>query len=330
MRTRRLGRDGPEVSALGLGCMGMSGTYGARDDGEARATLDRAIELGVTFFDTADIYGAGENESFVGGAIRGRRNRVFLATKFGNVWGQPGTPAPHRVDGSPAYLATACEGSLDRLGTDVIDLYYLHRVDPTVPIEDTVGAMARLVEVGKVRYIGLSEAAPETIRRAHRVHPVSALQSEYSLFARDPEAAHFATCRELGIGFVPFSPLSRGLLSGAFAALGPLDQSDMRRRLPRFQDGNLERNLDLVGVVVALAREKGCTPAQIALAWVMNQGEDIVPIPGTRRRKYLEENAAAADIVLSEAERTRLTDALPPGAAAGDRYPEAMMRRINL
>ena len=330
MRSRRLGRDGPEVSALGLGCMGMSGTYGARDDDEARATLDRAIDLGVTFLDTADIYGSGENETFVGAAIRGRRDSVFLATKFGNLWGQPGTPAPDRVDGSPAYVATACEASLGRLGTDVIDLYYLHRVDDTVPIEDTVGAMARLVEAGKVRYIGLSEAAPETIRRAHRVHPVSALQSEYSLFARDPEGAHLATCRELGIGFVPFSPLSRGLLSGAFAELGPLEESDMRRRLPRFQDCNLERNLDLVGVVVALAREKGCTPAQIALAWVMDQGEDIVAIPGTRRRTYLEENAAAADIVLSEAERTRLTDALPPGAAAGERYPEAMMRRVNL
>ena len=327
MRKRKLGRDGPEVSALGLGCMGMSGSYGGRDDDEARATLDRAIELGVTFLDTADVYGAGHNETFVGAFLRDRRDSVFLATKFGNVWDQPGTPAPHRVDGSPAYLAKACEGSLGRLGTDVIDLYYLHRVDPAVPIEDTVGAMARLVEAGKVRYLGLSEAATETIRRAHRVHPITALQSEYSLFARDPEAAHLATCRELGIGFVPFSPLSRGLLSGA---LGPLDGTDLRARLPRFQNGNLERNLDLVGAVVALAAERGCTPAQIALAWVMSQGEDIVAIPGTRRRRYLEENAAAAEIVLSEAERTRLAEALPPGAAAGERYPEAMMRRVNL
>lgn len=333
MKTRRLGRDGPEVSALGLGCMGMSGSYGASDDGEARATLDRAIELGATFLDTADVYGAGHNETFLGAALRGRRNRVFLATKFGNVWGQPGTPGTpglHQVDGSPAYAAKACEGSLGRLGTDVIDLYYLHRVDSAVPIEDTVGAMARLVEAGKVRYIGLSEAATETIRRAHRVHPIAALQSEYSLFARDPEAEHLATCRELGIGFVPFSPLSRGLLSGGFAALGPLAESDMRRRLPRFEDGNIERNLDLVGAVVALAEERGCAPAQIALAWVMDQGEDIVAIPGTRRRRYLEENAAAAEIVLSEAEQTRLAEALPLGAAAGARYPEAMMRRVNL
>ena len=330
MKTRRLGRGGAEVSALGLGCMGMSGAYGARDDAEARATLDRAIELGVTFLDTADVYGAGHNETFVGAALRGRRDSVFLATKFGNLWGQPGTPAPDRVDGSPAYVAKACEGSLDRLGTDVIDLYYLHRVDTAVPIEDTVGAMARLVEAGKVRYLGLSEAAPETIRRAHRVHPIAALQNEYSLFARDPEAAHLAVCRELGIGLVPFSPLSRGLLSGAFAESGPLDESDMRRRLPRFADGNLERNLDLVGAVAALAEDTGCTPAQIALAWVMGQGEDIVPIPGTRRRTYLEENAAAAEIVLSEPELARLAEALPPGAAAGERYPEAMMRRVNL
>ncbi len=330
MRTRRLGRDGPEVSALGLGCMGMSGSYGTRDDGEARATLARAIELGITFLDTADVYGAGHNETFVGAFLRGHRDSVFLATKFGNVWGEPQTPGLHRVDGSPAYLATACEGSLERLGTDVIDLYYLHRVDPAVPIEDTVGAMARLVEAGKVRYIGLSEAGTETIRRAHRTHPVTALQSEYSLFARDPEAEHLATCRELGIGFVPFSPLSRGLLSGAFADLGPLDETDLRAGLPRFQNGNLERNLDLVGTVAALAKDKGCTPAQIALAWVLAQGEDIVPIPGTRRRSYLEENAAAAEIVLTGAERTRLAEALPPGVAAGERYPQAMMRRVNL
>ena len=330
MKTRKLGRDGPEVSALGLGCMGMSGSYGASDDGEARATLDRAIELGVTFLDTADVYGAGHNETFVGAALRGRRDRVFLATKFGNVWDQPGTPGLHQVDGSPAYAAKACEGSLGRLGTDVIDLYYLHRVDSAVPIEDTVGAMARLVEAGKVRYLGLSEAATKTLCRAHRVHPIAALQSEYSLFARDPEAEHLATCRELGIGFVPFSPLSRGLLSGGFAALGPLAESDMRRRLPRFEEGNIERNLDLVGAVVALAEERGCTPAQIALAWVMDQGEDIVPIPGTRRRRYLEENAAAAEIVLTADEQTRLAEALPPGAAAGARYPEAMMRRVNL
>ena len=330
MKTRRLGRDGPEVSALGLGCMGMSGAYGGRDDDEAGATLDRAIELGVTFLDTADVYGSGHNETFLGAALRGRRERVFLATKFGNVWDQPGTPAPHRVDGSPAYVASACEGSLDRLGTDVIDLYYLHRVDSEVPIEDTVGAMARLVEAGKVRYLGLSEAGVETIRRAHRVHPIAALQSEYSLFARDPEAEHLAACRELGIGFVPFSPLSRGLLSGGFGELGPLAESDMRRRLPRFDDDNLARNLDLVAAVVALAEAKGCTPAQIALAWVMAQGEDIVPIPGTRRPSYIKQNAAAVDIELTEAERTRLAEALPLGAAAGARYPEAMMRRVNL
>ncbi len=327
MKTRKLGRDGPEVSALGLGCMGMSGNYGGRDDDEARATLDRAVEIGVTFLDTADVYGAGHNETFLGTFLRGRRDAVFLATKFGNVWKQPGSPGTYPVDGSPAYLSAACEESLGRLGTDVIDLYYLHRVDPAVPIEDTVGAMARLVEVGKVRYLGLSEAATETIRRAHRVHPITALQSEYSLFARDPEAAHLATCRELGIGFVPFSPLSRGLLSGA---IGPIEETDMRAGLPRFQDGNLERNLELVGAVAALAEEKGCTPAQIALAWVMDQGEDIVPIPGIRRRKYLEENAAAAEITLTEAERSRLAGALPLGAAAGERYPEAMMRRVNI
>ena len=325
MKTRRLGRDGPEVSALGLGCMGMSGSYGASDDGEARATLDRAIELGVTFLDTADVYGAGHNETFLGAALRGRRNRVFLATKFGNVWGQPGTPGTpglHQVDGSPAYAAKACEDSLGRLGTDVIDLYYLHRVDSAVPIEDTVGAMARLVEAGKVRYIGLSEAATETIRRAHRVHPIAALQSEYSLFARDPEAEHLATCRELGIGFVPFSPLSRGLLSGGFAALGPLAESDMRRRLPRFEDGNIERNLDLVGAVVALAEERGLCPRPDRAR--LGDG------PGRGHRRH-PRNAAAA---LPRGERGRRgdrpfrgrTNASRRGAAAGRRRRRALPR----
>ena len=328
MQRRKLGRDGPEVSALGLGCMGMAGWYGVRDDGEARATLERAFELGVDFLDTADVYGAGDNERFVGEALRGRRDRVFLATKFGHVWNDSGASVD--VDGSPAYAAKACEGSLSRLGTDVIDLYYLHRVDSNCPIEDTVGAMARLVEAGKVRHIGLSEAAPETIRRAHGVHPITALQTEYSLLAREPEIGHLDVCRELGIGFVAYSPLGRGLLSGVIHKIDDLAAGDVRRRFPRFQEGNMERNLDLLGEVAALAAERNVTPAQIALAWVLNKGEDIVPIPGTQRRTYLEENLAAVDIVLTEAELARLDTAVPPSAPAGERYPEAMMGRLNL
>jgi aryl-alcohol dehydrogenase-like predicted oxidoreductase len=325
METRKLGNGGLEVSELGLGCMGMSEFYGATDEGEAIATIQRAIELGVTFLDTADMYGWGANERLVGKAIADRRDQVVLATKFGNMRGPAGEYLG--ISGKPEYVRSACEASLERLGVDTIDLYYQHRVDLETPIEDTVGAMAELVQEGKVRYIGLSEAAPDTIRRAQAVHPISALQSEYSLWSRDPEAEILPTVRELGIGFVAYSPLGRGFLTGGIRSLESLDEKDFRRRGPRFQDENLERNLELVSVVEDLAATKGAKPSQIALAWVLSRGADIVPIPGTKRRSYLEENAAAAAIELTPAELEQLERTFPAGAAAGERYPD--MSTVN-
>ncbi len=325
METRKLGNEGLEVSELGLGCMGMSEFYGATDEGEAIATIRRAIELGVTFLDTADMYGWGANERLVGKAIADCRDQVVVATKFGNMRGPAGEYLG--ISGKPEYVRTACEASLERLGVDTIDLYYQHRVDLETPIEDTVGAMAELVQEGKVRYIGLSEAAPDTIRRAQAVHPISALQSEYSLWSRDPEAEILPTVRELGIGFVAYSPLGRGFLTGGIRSLESLDEKDFRRRGPRFQDENLERNLELVAVVEDLAAAKGAEPSQIALAWVLSRGNDIVPIPGTKRRSYLEENAAAAAIELTPAELEQLERTFPAGAAAGDRYPD--MSTVN-
>jgi len=325
METRTLGTQGLEVSAQGLGCMGMSEFYGRTDESEAIATIRRALELGVTFLDTADMYGWGANESLVGKAIEGRREDVVLATKFGNVRGPNGEYLG--IDGSPAYVRSACEASLERLGVETIDLYYQHRVDLQTPIEETVGAMAELVQEGKVRHLGLSEAAPDTIRRAHAVHPITALQSEYSLWTRDPEAEVLPTVRELGIGFVAYSPLGRGFLCGQIRSADDLDERDFRRRGPRFQEDNLQRNLELVRIVEEVAAEKGATPSQVALAWVLARGRDIVPIPGTKRRSYLEENAAAAAIELSPADVERLERAFPVGVAAGDRYPD--MSTVN-
>ncbi len=318
-----LGSQGLEVSRQGLGCMGMSEFYGERDDDESIATIHRALELGVTLLDTADIYGPHTNERLVGRAIAGRRDRVVLATKFGIVR-DPDNPSARGVNGRPEYVKARCEDSLQRLGIDHIDLYYQHRVDPATPIEETVGAMAELVAAGKVRYLGLSEAAPETIRRAHAVHPISALQTEYSLFARDPEAEILPALRELGIGFVPYSPLGRGFLTGAFRSLDDLDDGDFRRSQPRFQGQNLEANLAIVAAIEAVAAARSATPAQVALAWVHAQGEDVVPIPGTKRRRYLEDNAAALDIRLSDDDIARLEE---PGGARGDRYAD--MSAVN-
>jgi aryl-alcohol dehydrogenase-like predicted oxidoreductase len=315
------------VSAIGLGCMGMTPVYGEPDQDECVATLHRAIALGVTFIDTADMYGAGTNEELVGRALAGRRDQVVLASKFGNVRYPDGR---RDVNGRPDYVPQACNASLKRLGVDAIDLYYLHRVDPNVPIEDTVGAMARLVEVGKVRYLGLSEAAAATLRRAHAEHPIAALQSEYSLWSRDVEAEILPACRELGIGFVPYSPLGRGFLSGTITGLGALADNDRRREHPRFAADNLERNLGLLATLREIAETRDCTPAQVALAWLLAKGEDIVPIPGTKRRRYLEENAAAVDLALEAAELAALEAAFPQGAAAGDRYPAGGMRRVGL
>ena len=327
MQTRSLGRDGLAVSALGLGCMGMSEFYGATDEAEAVHTIHRAIGLGVTFLDTADIYGSGHNERLVGRALKGRRDGVVLATKFGNVRDADGKFIG--IDGSPDYVRAACEASLKRLGVDVIDLYYQHRVDPDTPIEDTVGAMAALVAEGKVRYLGLSEAGAETIRRAATVHPIAALQSEYSLWTREVESEILPTIRELGMGFVPYSPLGRGFLTGQITKIEDLDADDWRRNGPRFQGENFQRNLDLVKKVKDLADTKGCTPAQLALASVLAQGEDIVPIPGTKRRKYLEENVGAVDVVLTPDDLAQLDRILPPGAASGSRYPEPAMKALN-
>jgi aryl-alcohol dehydrogenase-like predicted oxidoreductase len=320
MRLRRLGSQGLEVSEIGLGCMGMSEFYGRADEGEAIATIHRAIELGVTFLDTADMYGPFTNEMLVGRAIASRRDGVVLATKFGNVRGDAGERLGIRGDAE--YVRQACEASLRRLGTDHIDLYYQHRVDPGTPIEETVGAMAGLVEAGKVRYLGLSEAAPATIRRAHAVHPISALQTEYSLWSRDPEDEILSTVRELGIGFVAYSPLGRGFLSGQIRSADDLDPDDFRRSNPRFQGENFARNLELVERVREIAAEKGVTPAQLALAWVLHQGEDIVPIPGTKRVRYLEENVAAVDVALSKEDLARIEAAFPKGAIVGDRYED--------
>jgi aryl-alcohol dehydrogenase-like predicted oxidoreductase len=323
-----LGAKGPEVSALGLGCMGMSDFYAGRDAGEALATIDLALERGVDFLDTADMYGPYTNEELVGRAIRGRRHGIFLATKFGIVR-VPADAAARGVNGRPDYVAQSVEGSLRRLGVDTIDLYYQHRVDPQTPIEETVGALSRLVEAGKIRYIGLSEASARTIERAHAVHPITALQSEYSLWSRDPEQDVLATCRRLGIGFVPYSPLGRGFLTGAIRSPEDFAPDDYRRHSPRFQGENFSRNLLLVDRVRAIAAERGCTPGQLALAWVLAQGEDIVPIPGTKRRSYLLENLAALDTPLDAATLAALDSVFPPGAAAGARYPQASMGMID-
>ena len=328
METRSLGAEGLEVAELGLGCMGMSDFYGGRDDAESMATIHRALELGVTLLDTADMYGPHTNEQLVGRSIRGKRDRVVLATKFG-VMRDPKDPTRRGINGRPEYVKEACEGSLQRLGVETIDLYYQHRVDPSVPIEETVGAMADLVAAGKVRFIGLSEAGPETIRRAHAVHPITALQTEYSLWSRDPEDALLPLCRELGIGFVPYSPLGRGFLTGRFRSVDDLPADDYRRNSPRFQGENFQKNLDLVARIEAIAGEKGCTASQLALAWVLAQGKDLVPIPGTKRRHYLEENVRAADISLSPDELRRIDEVAPKGVAAGLRYPAEMMGSVN-
>jgi aryl-alcohol dehydrogenase-like predicted oxidoreductase len=327
MDRRRLGQ-GLEVSAQGLGCMGMSEFYSTADEGESIRTIHRALELGIDFLDTADMYGPFTNEKLVGRALAGRRDGVVLATKFGNSRGPNGEFLG--VRGDPEYVRQACDASLQRLGVEHIDLYYQHRVDPTVPIEDTVGAMAELVAAGKVRFLGLSEAAAETIRRAHAVHPIAALQTEWSLWTRDVEENGILdTVRELGIAFVAYSPLGRGFLTGRFQKFEDLPEDDYRRQQPRFQGENFARNLELVREVEAMAREKGCTPSQLALAWVLAQGGDVVPIPGTKRVKYLEENAAANEVELSEDELRRIDEVFPVGAAAGTRYPEASMKAVN-
>jgi aryl-alcohol dehydrogenase-like predicted oxidoreductase len=328
MQTRELGRSGLFVSALGLGCTGMSDFYGAGEEAESIATIHRAMELGVDFLDTADIYGMGRNEELVGKAIKDRRDKVVLATKFGNVRAEDGTFIG--VNGKPDYVRSACEVSLRRLQVDVIDLYYQHRVDRDTPIEDTVGAMAELVQAGKVRYLGLSEAAPETIRRAHKVHPIATLQTEYSLWSRDPEGELFDTVRALGIGFVAYSPLGRGFLTARITTLDELPKNDWRRRMPRFGGKNFRRNLELVEKIKAYSADHGCSPAQLALAWVLAQGDDLVPIPGTKRRQYLEENVGALDVRLTREELIELDSLLPPGAAVGARYPEPAMRAVNL
>lgn len=325
MKTRRLGTL--DVSAIGLGCMGMTIAYGERDEAESKATLLHALDSGVTFIDTADAYGQGKNEELVGATLGKRRSEAVLATKFGNIRTPEGKAD---VNGRPEYVAEACDASLKRLGTDVIDLYYLHRVDPSVPIEETVGAMAKLVEAGKVRHIGLSEAGPETIRRAHATHPVTALQTEYSLWTRDVEAEILPTCRELGIGFVPYSPLGRGFLSGTIPSRDSLIENDRRRDHPRFAQENIEANLPLVETLKGIAEELDAAPAQVAIAWLLSRGPDIVPIPGTKKRKWLDQNIAATELKLSDAQATRLEEVFRPGVTAGTRYPAGGMKRLGL
>jgi aryl-alcohol dehydrogenase-like predicted oxidoreductase len=328
MKMRELGRSGLKVSSIGLGCMGMSEFYGKPDDAESTATIDRALDLGVNFLDTADAYGPHTNEELVGQAIRERRDEVILATKFGLVR-DPMNPKARGVNGKPEYVRSCCEASLKRLGVKTIDLYYLHRVDPNTPIEVTVEAMAGLVKEGKVRYLGLSEAVPETLRRANSVHPITALQTEYSLWSREPEEELLATCRELGTTFVAYSPLGRGFLTGKIRNLSELPQGDWRLAAPRFQGDNLQRNLEIVKRITAIAEKKECTPAQLALAWVLAKDENIIPIVGTKRRQYLEENLAAVELGLTREDVRRLDEAVPIGAAAGHRYPEGTMKLIN-